>query len=235
VTDADQTDGPTGSTFGQGAFSKITSFIYWHLIVLVLMCVASLPVVALYLLLARDPSNAGMVPLILILYGPVLSAGLFALRDRTRVDELAPLKSFVKGLRLGLVDSLKAWAPPMVFLALVAGGLSLPTGARAGTPWYFGVMVAIGVIALLWGLNALTIATFFSFRWIDIARLAVYYLGRRWVGTIGTLALLVVATGVVLFTTEAVLWLFGGVFAAFLWATVQPMVADIQARFTASA
>ena len=227
MNDEEQTEGPAGSGFGQGALSKFTAFLYWHLIVLALMCVASLPVVALFFFLARVPGNLALVPLILILYGPVLSAGLFALRDRTRVDELAPLKSFLKGLRLGLVDSLKAWAPPMVFLAVLVGGLVVSGGGIL-----FGLLVMIGVIAVLWGLNALTIATFFSFRWIDIARLAVYYLGRRWIGTIGLLALLVVATGVVYFTTEAVLWLFGGVFAAFLWATVQPMVADIRERFT---
>jgi len=229
----EQTQGPTGSGFGTGALSKITAFIYWHLMVLVLMCVASLPVVALFLLLARAPGNLPLVPLILILYGPVLSAGLYAMRDRTRAEELAPARSFVKGIRIGWLDALKAWAPPMVFEAVILAGLAISGDAVGGA--IFGLLAMIGVIVLLWGLNALVIATFFSFRWIDIARLAIYYLGRRWIGTLGLLALLVVATALVLFASEGALWLFGGVFVAFLWSIVQPTVADTQERFTTTA
>ena len=228
MSDDEQTQGPTGSGFGSGTLSKLSAFLYWHLIVALLMCVTSLPVVALFLLLARVPGNLVLVPLILILYGPVLSAGLFALRDRTRVDEAAPLRSFVKGLRIGWLDALKAWAPPMAMLAVIVGGIALQTAGIL-----FGLLVTIGVIVLLWGVNALVIATFFSFRWIDIARLAIYYLGRRWVGTLGELALLVVATALVFYTSEGALWLFAGIFAAFLWSIVEPMVADIQERFTA--
>ncbi|MER7797548.1 glycosyltransferase [Microbacterium sp. NPDC096154] len=221
---------PAGPDFGSGVLSQVAAFVYWHLIVGVLMCATSVPVVVLFLFLGRDPSNLPLVPLYLIPYGPVLSAGLYALRDRTRAEELAPARSFLRGIRIGWRDALKAWTPAMAFQALVLGGLTASGTAVSG--WYVVVLATIAVIVLVWGLNALVIATFFSFRWRDIARLAVYYIGRCWMVAIGELALLVVAVGVVWLATEGALWLIAVVFAAFLLTISRPLVADVETRFT---
>ncbi|MBF0817591.1 glycosyltransferase [Microbacterium paludicola] len=230
---ADEDDGarPAGSGFGSGALSVFAAFVYWHLIVGFLMTVASLPVVIVLFFLGREIANIPLVPLTLILYGPVLSAGLYALRDRRRAEELAPARSFLRGIRLGWLDALRAWAPPMILLAVIAGAVAAGAGTLPG--WYTGILLVLALLVLLWGLNALVIATFFSFRLRDIARLAAFYLGRRWIVTLGELALLIVAGAVVLVGSEGVLWLLAVVFAAFLREITAPLVADVEARFTA--
>ncbi|HLT68013.1 MAG TPA: glycosyltransferase [Microbacterium sp.] len=217
---------------GAGVLSRAVGFIYWHLVVGVLMCVAELPVVALLFFLGRAAANAPLVPLCLIPLAPVVSAGLFAMRARPGSDDLAPARFFLRGLRLGWADSLRVWTPPMIALAAVAGAIVAlrPAGLPSG---YAGVLVVIGVLVALWGVNCLTIATVFSFRWRDTARLAVFYLGRRWQVTLGTLALLIVAAGLVLVTSEAVLWLFQVVWISFLAVITRPLVAAVQERFTA--
>jgi hypothetical protein len=217
---------------GSGVLSRAAGFVYWHLLVGVLMCVAELPVVALLFFLGREAANVALVPLCLIPLAPVLSAGLFAMRARAGAEDLAPARFFLRGLRLGWADSLRAWAPAMVALAVVAGAIVAlrPAGLPAG---YAGVLVVIGVIVTLWGLNALVIASVFSFRWRDTLRLAVFYLGRRWQAALGVLALVITAGGVVLVSSEAVLWLFQVVWVSFLAVVTQPLVAAVTERFTA--
>ena len=62
--------------------SRAAAFVYWHLVVGALMCVAELPAIALLFLLERSVSNVPLVPLCLILLAPAFSAGIYALRDR---------------------------------------------------------------------------------------------------------------------------------------------------------
>lgn len=220
------------SAMGSGVLSRAAAFVYWHLVVGVLMCVAELPVVALLFFLGRTAANAALVPLCLIPLAPVLSAGIFAMRARAGSADLAPAREFLRGLRLGWADSLRAWAVPMVVLAVVAG--AIVALRPAGLPGaYAGVLVGIGVIVTIWGVNALVIATVFSFRWRDTTRLAVYFLGRRWAVSLGTLALLIVAAGLVLVTSEAALWLFQVVWISFLVVIARPLVAAVTEQFTA--
>lgn len=221
-----------GHEFGSGALSRATAFVYWHLIVGLLACAVELPVVALLFFLDRSAQNLPLVPLCLILAAPAMSAAIYALRHRERAEGLTPARSFFAGLRIGWADALRAWTPPMIALAAVATGLlSLETG---GIPaGYAGVLLVLGVLFLLWGINALVIATVFSFRWRDTMRLAVFFLGRRWLVTIGYLALLLVAAAVVYASTEAVFWLFQVVWLAFLVVTARPLIDDVTGRFTA--
>lgn len=217
---------------GSGVLSRVAAFVYWHLLVGVLMCVAELPVVALLFFLGRDAANAALVPLCLIPLAPVLSAGLFAMRARAGSEDLAPARFFLRGLRLGWADSLRAWAPAMIVLAVVAGAIVALRPAGLPTA-YAGLLVGIGVIVTLWGLNALVISTVFSFRTRDTLRLAVFYLGRKWSAALGVLALVIVAAAVVLVSTEAVVWLFQVVWISFLAVIAQPLVAAVTERFTA--
>lgn len=220
-----------GRDLGSGVLSRIAGFVYWHIVVGILMCVTEIPVVALLFFLGRSVTNAALVPLCLILLAPALSAGLFAMRARASAEDLAPARFFLRGLRLGWADSLRAWTPAMLALAVIAG--AIVAIAPAGLPVaYAGVLVGLGVIFALWGLNCLVIATVFSFRWRDVARLAVYHLGRCWQAALGTLALLIVAAGLVFVTSEAVLWLFQVIWISFLAVVTQPLVASVKERFT---
>lgn len=218
--------------FGSGVLSRAAASVYWHLVTGAFVCLAELPVVALLFFLERSVGNVPLVPLCLIPLAPALSAGIYALRDRTRSEDLAPARAFLAGLRLGWADALRAWTPPMVALAAVAAGIvSLD---QAGIPTaYAGVLLVLSVLFVLWGVNALVIATVFSFRTVDTLRLAVFYLGRRWFVSLGVLALLIVAVAMVYAWTEAVLWLFQVVLLAFLVRISGPLVDDVTRRFTA--
>lgn len=216
---------------GEGVLGRATAYVYWHLVVGVLLCAASLPGVVLLLLLERSAGNAALAPLCLVPYGPALSAALYALRDRTRADALTPARTYLRGYGLNAGDVLRTWAPAMVALAVIVAGLVNldAAGVPAG---YAGALLVVAALVLLWAVEALTIASFFSFRTRDVARLAAHYLLRTPRVTLGLVALVIVAVGVVWWTTEAVLWLFAVVWAAMWYQTAQPLLDDVSARFT---
>jgi hypothetical protein len=218
----------------RSTLTRVTTFVYWHLVVGALLCVATVPSVVALLLLGRAPANAVLVPLCLIPHGPALSAALYALRDRTRSESLAPAPAFWRGYRLNAADVLRVWVPAMAGLAVVVGGI-VNLDAAGVAPAYAGVLVVIGLLLTLWALDAVTIASFFSFRTRDVARLAAYYLVRQLRVTVTLLALVVVAVGMVRLTTEAVLWLFTIVLVAFWYAGARPLIEDVTARFVAPA
>jgi len=230
VTLGPQADPPERAPDDSTTLARATGFIYWYLVVGVLLCVTTLPSVALLLLLGRTPSNVALVPLCLIPHGPALSAALYALRDRTRSEALTPAPAFWRGYRLNAADVLRVWVPAMAVLAVVAGGIvSLEAGGLPAA--YAGVLVVIGLLVVLWALDAVTIASFFTFRTRDVARLGAYYLLRRPRVTLGLLALVVVAVGTVWLWTEAVLWLFTVVLVALWFTGARPLVDDVTARF----
>jgi uncharacterized membrane protein YesL len=225
----------TRRDFGEGTLSRAAAFVYWHLVVGVLLCAASLPSVVLLLLLERSAGNAALAPLCLIPYGPALSAALYALRDRTRAEALTPARAYLRGYRLNARDAVRAWAPAMVVLAVIVASLvtSLVNTDAAGVPsGSAAVLLVIATLVTLWALEALTIASFFAFRTRDVARLGAYYLLRRPKVTVGLVALVIVAVGVVWWTTEAVLWLFAVVWAAFWYRIAQPLLDDVASHFT---
>jgi hypothetical protein len=83
-------------------------------------------------------------------------------------------------------------------------------------------------------MHAIAISSFFTFRSRDVARLSVYYLARKPAASFGVLALLVVALGIVWFTSVAVLVVVGGIWVWLWFRNVLPMLDDVRARFTAS-
>lgn len=230
VTSGPVTDPPERTSGDRTTLARATAFVYWYLVVGVLLCLATLPSVLALMLLGRASANAVLVPLCLIPHGPALSAALYALRDRARSEALTPAPAFWRGYRLNAADVLRLWIPAMAALAVVVGGIvSLDA---AGLPRaYAGVLAVIGLLLVLWSLDAVTIASFFSFRTRDVARLAAYYLVRLPGVTVGLLALVVVATGVVWAASEAVLWLFTVVLVAFWYAGARPLVDGVTTRF----
>lgn len=217
--------------FGSGTLTRAAAFVYWHLIVGILLCAGSLPTVVLLFFLDRSPGNVALVPLAGLLMAPTLSAGLYAMRDRPRAPSLAPAASFWRGLRSGWADALRAWTAPMAALSVIA--FAIVSLDAAGIPAaYAGVLLTIGLIVVLWAINALVIATVFSFRTGDTLRLAVHYIGRRLVVTVGAIALIVVAVALVAMATEAVLWLAQVIWISYLAFVTRPLVADVTARFT---
>jgi hypothetical protein len=116
---------------------------------------------------------------------------------------------------------------------LAVVGVVLANASAAGVgPTYAAVLVVIAVLALVWGLHAVAIATLFSFRTRDVARLAAHYLGRTPLVSLGVVSLLVAAAGVAWFATDGVLALVGGVWVWCWYRNDRQMLDDVRARFT---
>ena len=219
--------------FGEGVLGRATALVYWHLIVEVLLVVAVLPGAVASLFLERTPGNAPLFALCLLPVGPAVSAGLFALRDRTKAEGLTPASSFWRGYRLNWADALKVWAPGLAVGVVIMLGL-VNVGAGGVPGWYAGALVVVGIGLVLWMMNALVIVSFFGFRTRDSARLAAHFLGARPLVTLGTLSLLVLAAGVVALTTEAVFGLLAVVWLALVLRNARRLVADVEERFTSA-
>ena len=218
--------------FGEGVLGRATTLVYWYLIVEVLLVVAVLPGELASLLLERTTGNALLFALCLVPVGPAVSAGLFALRDRTAAEGLTPAASFWRGYRLNWADALRVWVPALAVGVVVVLGLA-NVGAGGVPGWYAGVLVVVGAGLALWTVNALVIVSFFGFRTRDSARLAAHFLGAKPLGTLGTLSLLVLAAGIVVLTTEAVLALVAVVWLALMLRNARPLLAEVEERFTA--
>jgi hypothetical protein len=95
------------------------------------------------------------------------------------------------------------------------------------------LLVLVAVLATLWALNALVITSLFAFRIRDVARLAAYFLARTPGATLGNAGLLIVAFGVVLVSSEAVLAALGSLLVLALLHNCRQMIAAIREEFIA--
>ncbi|GAB6940229.1 DUF624 domain-containing protein [Isoptericola variabilis] len=218
--------------FGDGVLARITARIYWYVVVGALVALGCVPSLVLVALLDRSTGNALLVPLCLVPAAPFLSAGLFALHARAGADEPVPGRTFLRGLRLNWLDVLRLWVPATVVLGVVLTSVVHRQVAGIGVA-YAVVLGVVGLVVLLWAVHALLLASLFSFRARDVARLSVYYLGRRPGVTVGLLALVVVAVGVVWLAGELVLALVAVAWLVFLLRVAQPVLDDVRARFVA--
>lgn len=217
--------------FGEGVLGRATAAVYWYLVVEVLLVVTVLPGAVASLLLERTAGNAPLFALCLVPVGPAASAALFALRDRTRAEGLTPAASFWRGYRMNWADALKVWVPGLVAGVVIVLGLA-NVGAGGVPGWYAGALVVVGAGLALWLVNALVIVSFFAFRTRDVARLAAHFLGARPLVTLGSLSLLVLATGIVALTTEALFALLAVVWLALVLRNAGVLLTDVEKRFT---
>lgn len=220
--------------FGNGPLGRFTGGVYWFLVVAVMLLVAALPTVVLLLLLDRSPGNAPFLALAAIPLGPALSAALYATRDRGRSESLTPARSFWHGYRLNWADVLRLWVPALVVLG-IEGWTLANAGAAGISGLHAVVLLVVAVVVLLWALHAVAIASFFSFRARDVARLAVYYLFRLPLVTLGVVSLLIVAVGVTWYASDVGLAVVSSVWVWFWYRNVRPMLDDVEERFTTTA
>ena len=229
------TAGPVGAweRFGAGPLSLAAAFVYHLLVVELLLLATAGPGLALLVLLDRDASNLPLVAALAVPVGPALSAGLYALHHR-RLDlaDLRPWALFWRGYRLNARGVLPLWVAGLAWLTVLA--VSLANFSATGLPgWWAGLLVLVAVPAMLWLLNALVITSLFAFRTRDVARLAAYFLARTPGATLGNAALLVVAAGAVLFSSEAVLALLGSLMVLALLGNCRRLIAVVREEFVA--
>ena len=218
--------------FGDGPLSRASALIYNLLVVELLFLLTAVPGLVLLVLLDHDASNAPLVAASAIQLGPAFSAALYALHHRRQeLTDLAPAKAFWRGYRGNALPVLKIWLPWLAWLTIVA--VNLAHFAAAGVPKWWGVLLVLVALVVTLGVaNALVITSLFEFRTTDVARLALYFLIHRRGATIGNLCLLIVAAGITLLSSEAVLALLGSVLAVALLANSRSMVAAIRDQFT---
>lgn len=223
--------GRPAAELGEGPLGRVTGAVYWYLVVTLLLNLAAAPGLVALFLLDRSVSNAPLAALCFLPVGPALSAALFALRDRPEAEDMTPARSFWRGYRLNAVDIVRLWAPALLVLAVIA--MTLGNLAAVDVPAGYGtVLVVIGAIVALWATHTLVIASFFTFRARDVARLGAHYLLRLPLVTLGTASLLTLAVGVVYVTFDVVLAMLGGVWAGLLLRNDRLLLRDVRERFT---
>ncbi|MBS2964876.1 hypothetical protein KGA66_17595 [Actinocrinis puniceicyclus] len=223
----------TRREFGEGPLARASALIYSLLVIELLLLVTTLPGLIPLVLLDRDASNAPLAVACALPLGPALSAALFALRQhKGDLTDLKPAAAFRRGYRLNAGGALRVWIPWLALMAVLAVNLSHPKAA-AVPGWWSALLVAFAAVATLWVANALVITSLFAFRPIDVARLAAYFLGRTKSVTVGNVCLLICAGTLVRYASEAVLALFGVLFAAFLLRNARAMIALVTEEFTA--
>lgn len=219
--------------FGEGPLSRAAAFLYTVLVVELMLVAATLPGLVPLLLLDRHPSNVPLAALCALPLAPAVSAAVYAIRHRSGdLTDLHPAARFWRGYRLNLVAVLKIWVPWLAWVAIV--GVNLGYFGAAGVPgWWAALLVVLAVAATLWLANALVIASLFSFRTVDVARLGAYFLVRTPGVTLANACLLLVAAGVTVLAFEAVLVLLGAVFVMALVRNSRPMITQVQEEFSA--
>lgn len=217
---------------GEGPLGRISNNVYWTMICALLFILVTLPGLVPMLFLDRSIGNLPLVALCLIPVGPAWSALLFGLRDREKSESVTPGRSFWRGYRMNAVDVLKLWVPALVVLTILAVNLAYLD--YTGVPPGYGiVLLVLVVLVVVWVIQAVYIATFFTLRTRDVARLGVYYLGRLPMVALGILALVITATGVVFVTFDAVLVMLAWAFAWLLLITCQPLAVHVRKNFVA--
>ena len=211
---------------------RVTGVAYWYLVVTLLQALAASPGLIVLMFVDRSPSNAPLAGLCLLPLGPALSAALYSLNGRESAEDLSPARSFWRGYRLNAFDVLRLWSPAMLVLVVIALGLA--NLDAAGMPAGYGAVLAVvALLVVIWSLHAMVIASLFSFRTRDTARLAAHYLGRLPLVSLGTASLLVLAGVVVVVTFDTVLVLLGGLWTGLLLTTAHRLVTDVAENFVA--
>jgi hypothetical protein len=219
--------------FGEGPLARASALVYTLLVVELLLLVTAAPGLVALVLLDRDASNIPLAAACAVPLGPALSAAVYALHHRRRdLDDLRPAAAFWRGYRINLRGALQVWVPWLAWLTIVAVNLAHLTAA--GVPaWWAPLLVVVAAVGTLAAVNALVIASLFSFRAVDVARLAMAFLARSPGVALGNTCLLAVAAGVTALASEAVLALLGSVLALALVRTCRPMIVQIQREMTA--
>lgn len=220
-------------SFGTGPLARTAAVVYTLMVTDFLLLVTTAAGLVPLLLLSRDASNLPLDALCLLPAGPAASAVLFAVHRRTAdLADLHPAAAFWRGYRLNAAGVLRVFVPWLVVMTMIA--MILAHRGALGVPgWWRVLLVVIAVALTLWQTNAMVITSLFTFRAVDVARLAAYFLGRTPLVTLGNAGLLVAAAVVTAFGTEAVMALLASLFGLLLLYNCRAMIAEVREDFTA--
>lgn len=216
---------------GRGPLGRATTFVHWWLLLTVWFVVTSLPAALAALLLETSAGNLAVTVLLMAPVAVAFSASMSAWRDRDQVPDAEPTRAYWRGVRRSWADVLKVVLVPLVVLAIIA--VTLANLGVAGVPTSYGwVLAGVALVLVLLTTQGMVIATFFSFRLVDIWRLAVHTLFRHPLVALSLLALMICAGAVVWFSSEAVLLILGASVAAAVLRYERPALAYVRETFT---
>lgn len=223
---------PGPREYGDGILHRVTKQIYWFLALTVCFIAAVILPFTATLFLERDASNLPVFALLLWLCAPAVSAAFFTSWRRTQDLDEGPFAAFGEGLKRNWKGALVLALPVAVIGGLTSfnfayGGVA---GVPAGFMW---ASAGVTVLGLVWLLHALLIHSQYEFRLRDIAKLGAFYVTAKPLVSLGVISLLVLCTGIVYFTFDAVLVLFGGVISYLFWNNEKPVLENVREQFVA--
>lgn len=219
--------------FGEGPLARAAALVYSLLVLDVLLALGAAPGLVLLGLLDRDASNVPLAALCALPVGPAWSAALYAWHHRSRdLTELHPARAYRRGYRAAVPGVFTLWAPWLVAMALICTVLTHRDAA--GVPgWWMGLLVVAAVVSALWMTNAMVITSLFTFKAVDTARLAAYFLVKSFRATLGNLCVLAAAVAVTAAGAQVLPLVLGSVVAAGTLLNSRPMITEIREEFTA--
>lgn len=230
----------TGATENEDAMSAgperrgLVDATVWFLVIEGLLLLTTAPGLVPLVFLAPDATTIPLAALLLVPVGPAASAAFFAWRTFDGERGRSPARHFWRGYRLNVLDALRVWIPGLLVLAVLAVNLthlsSVDLPLLVGT---IGGLVAGVVVA--WLAHALVVASTFSFRFRDIARMAAYFVFAKPRVSLGAALVAVVAVGVAVVASVWALVPLASVFTFLVWRNARPLVAEVMRRFIVDA
>ncbi len=223
---------PGGVPRKAGFLTRISNAVYCHLGLALCLALLCGPTLLVLTFLAPSATNTPLFVLAQLPVAPAMAAGLYAVRAWRAGADVAPFALFAKGLQLNTVDVLKWWVPALGVLSVLAVniGFDVEMPGRAGLQV---VNLVLAVMLVLACGHALVISSAFSFRVIDIARLALFLLGQGWRLTLLFISMLIVATAIVVAGSDMVLLVSLWAFVSLLELASRPTLNLIARKFTA--
>ncbi|GAA1163758.1 hypothetical protein [Nesterenkonia sandarakina] len=204
-----------------GPLSRVTNFVYRLLIIELGFVLATAPALIGIFLLEPDASNIPLYAVCALLFGPAITAGIYAWRTD---HDVVPWLRFWKGWIEGLAQSLLIWVPAVALLALAAFNAAY---AQVGLGFIVAGIV-IGVAGVIAAVAALVVIANFSFRARDLFKVALYGAASAPLAALGIVSLLVITAGLIVVVSDWLPVLLASFLLLLLTRTVAPMLHQIR-------
>lgn len=203
-----------------GPLARVTNFVYRLIVIELAFVLATLPALIGIFFLEQHPSNIPLYAGFALLFGPAISAGIYAWRAD---EDVVPWARYWKGWIESFVQSIIVWAAVVGLAALVAFNAAY---AEVGTSWIIGGAVVAGAVAII-GVALLVVVANFSFRTRDLFSVVMYGVASAPLAALGIISLTVLAGAVLLTWADWVLVLLASFMLVLLARTVRPMIVQI--------
>lgn len=220
-------DNPTRDD--RGTLTRITEFLYWLGVQGALLLLAASPTLVSWLLLERHVSNLPLFLLFAVFLCPAVAASLWAWGAHDEDPDPVPARRFLRGYRHNLLDSLKIGVPALVVLTVLTTNIAY--GEAVGAGMLTTAFVILAVLVAVVGVRGLSIAATFSFRGVDVLRLAVFTALTMPLRTLSLLSIGVLVLGISLFIGDYAVLLLGSMLTFLLHRSERKVIARVRAQF----